>query len=196
MILLSRSNAAYNYNLRHNLFLIVCRWWIVSQSPPPLFQVANLVTLQGKDQPFVRNVMTLKSCAPIVGVDVMSFDSEREVLLAWRVNLFDFIYDFLLGSKRRIWLFFKLVLHGLYVQWMSSCWLLLVSVKLTSLFPCSSFSTKPQWNFSAWNQGYRMNSSREKMVNYYTYVYVYIIIYGERERGRERETERGWESSE
>ena len=35
--------------------------------------------------------MTLKSCAPIVGVDVMSFDSEREVLLAWRVKLFDSI---------------------------------------------------------------------------------------------------------
>ncbi|XP_062104754.1 probable protein NAP1 [Humulus lupulus] len=31
--------------------------------------------------------MTLKSCSPIVGVDVMSFDTEREVLLAWRVVL-------------------------------------------------------------------------------------------------------------
>lgn len=51
-------------------------------------QIANLVTLQGEDQPFIRNVMTLKSCAPIVGVDVMSFDTEREVLLAWRVFLF------------------------------------------------------------------------------------------------------------
>lgn len=47
--------------------------------------MANLVTLQGEDQPFVRNVMTLKSCSSIVGVDVMSFDSEREVFLAWRV---------------------------------------------------------------------------------------------------------------
>ncbi|CAN6476021.1 unnamed protein product [Victoria cruziana] len=50
----------------------------------PVIQVANLVTLQGEDHPFVRNVMTLKSCSPIVGVDVMSFDTEREVLLAWR----------------------------------------------------------------------------------------------------------------
>ena len=48
--------------------------------------MANLVTLQGEDQPFIRNVMTLKSCSPIVGVDVMSFDTEREVLLAWRVS--------------------------------------------------------------------------------------------------------------
>ncbi|CAL5321177.1 unnamed protein product [Camellia sinensis] len=46
--------------------------------------LANLITLQGQDQPFVRNVMTLNSCSPIVGVDVMSFDTEREVLLAWR----------------------------------------------------------------------------------------------------------------
>lgn len=32
--------------------------------------------------------MTLKSCAPIVGVDVMSFDAEKDVLLAWRVKTF------------------------------------------------------------------------------------------------------------
>ncbi|CAI0414268.1 unnamed protein product [Linum tenue] len=50
----------------------------------PVIQVANLVTLQGESQPFVRNVMTLKSCSPIVGADVMSFETEREVLLAWR----------------------------------------------------------------------------------------------------------------
>lgn len=47
--------------------------------------MANLVTLQGQGQPLIRNVMTLKSCSPIVGVDVMSFDTEKEVLLAWRV---------------------------------------------------------------------------------------------------------------
>jgi DNA polymerase delta subunit 1 len=52
----------------------------------PVIQIANLVTLQGEGQPFVRNVMTLKSCSPIVGVDVMSFDTERDVLLAWRVS--------------------------------------------------------------------------------------------------------------
>jgi hypothetical protein len=30
--------------------------------------------------------MTLKSCSPIVGADVMSFDTEKEVLLAWKVR--------------------------------------------------------------------------------------------------------------
>lgn len=50
--------------------------------------MANLVTLQGQDQPLIRNVMTLKSCSPIVGVDIMSFDTEKEVLRAWRVIFF------------------------------------------------------------------------------------------------------------
>ncbi|KAF9594368.1 hypothetical protein IFM89_030497 [Coptis chinensis] len=41
-------------------------------------EVANLVTLQGESQPFVRNIMTLKSYSPIVGADVMPFENERE----------------------------------------------------------------------------------------------------------------------
>ncbi|XP_011099704.1 DNA polymerase delta catalytic subunit [Sesamum indicum] len=63
----------------------------------PVIQVANLVTLQGEDQPFVRNVMTLKSCAPIVGVDVMSFDTEKEVLLAWRDFIREVDPDIIIG---------------------------------------------------------------------------------------------------
>eukprot|EP00850_Spirogloea_muscicola_P023029 SM000324S12586 [mRNA] locus=s324:36384:42379:+ [translate_table: standard] len=43
-----------------------------------------MVTEQGSDKPFVRNVMTLRSCAPIVGAEVLSFDDEKKVLLAWR----------------------------------------------------------------------------------------------------------------
>nr|GMC79266.1 DNA polymerase delta catalytic subunit [Ipomoea batatas]GMC90235.1 DNA polymerase delta catalytic subunit [Ipomoea batatas] len=63
----------------------------------PVIQVANLVTLQGQDQPFVRNVMTLKSCSPIVGVDVMSFETEREVLLAWRDFVREVDPDIIIG---------------------------------------------------------------------------------------------------
>ncbi|XP_073149546.1 DNA polymerase delta catalytic subunit isoform X1 [Henckelia pumila] len=63
----------------------------------PVIQVANLVTLQGEDQPLVRNVMTLKSCAPIVGVDVMSFDTEKEVLLAWRDLVREVDPDIIIG---------------------------------------------------------------------------------------------------
>ncbi|CAI9108744.1 OLC1v1008422C1 [Oldenlandia corymbosa var. corymbosa] len=63
----------------------------------PVIQVANLVTLQGEDQPFVRNVMTLKSCAPIAGVDVMSLDTEKEVLLAWRDFIREVDPDIIIG---------------------------------------------------------------------------------------------------
>ncbi|KAJ9704128.1 hypothetical protein PVL29_005424 [Vitis rotundifolia] len=63
----------------------------------PVIQVANLVTLQGENQPFVRNVMTLKSCSPIVGVDVMSFDTERDVLLAWRDFIREVDPDIIIG---------------------------------------------------------------------------------------------------
>ncbi|CAB4270146.1 unnamed protein product [Prunus armeniaca] len=63
----------------------------------PVIQIANLVTLQGENQPFIRNVMTLKSCSPIVGVDVMSFDTEREVLLAWRDLIREVDPDIIIG---------------------------------------------------------------------------------------------------
>ncbi|KAL4573630.1 hypothetical protein LXL04_020444 [Taraxacum kok-saghyz] len=60
-------------------------------------KIANLVTLQGEEQPFVKNVLTLKSCSPIVGVDVMSFDTEREVLLAWRDFVREIDPDIIIG---------------------------------------------------------------------------------------------------
>ncbi|KAK6922792.1 DNA-directed DNA polymerase, family B, exonuclease domain [Dillenia turbinata] len=63
----------------------------------PVIQVANLVTLQGEDRPFVRNVMTLNTCSPIVGVDVMSFKTEREVLLAWRDFIREVDPDIIIG---------------------------------------------------------------------------------------------------
>ncbi|KAJ4751824.1 DNA polymerase [Rhynchospora pubera] len=63
----------------------------------PVIQIANLVTLQGSDRPLVQNVMTLKSCSPIVGVDVMSFDTERDVLLAWRDFIREIDPDIIIG---------------------------------------------------------------------------------------------------
>uniref|UniRef100_A0A0A0KIW2 DNA polymerase n=1 Tax=Cucumis sativus TaxID=3659 RepID=A0A0A0KIW2_CUCSA len=63
----------------------------------PVIQVANLVTLQGEDQPFVRNVMTLNTCSPIAGVDVLSFDTERDVLLAWRDLIREVDPDIIIG---------------------------------------------------------------------------------------------------
>ncbi|KAH7292764.1 hypothetical protein KP509_29G084300 [Ceratopteris richardii] len=63
----------------------------------PVIQIANLLTIQGEDKPKVRNVLTLKSCSPIVGVDVMSFDTEREVLLAWRDLVRELDPDIIIG---------------------------------------------------------------------------------------------------
>jgi len=36
----------------------------------PVIQIASVVVLQGKEQPFVKVVMTLGDCAPIVGSQV------------------------------------------------------------------------------------------------------------------------------
>ncbi|KAJ2746674.1 DNA-directed DNA polymerase delta [Coemansia sp. BCRC 34301] len=49
----------------------------------PVIQIANVVTLQGQKQPFIRNVFTLNTCAPIPGVHVLSFEDEGEMLLKW-----------------------------------------------------------------------------------------------------------------
>lgn len=40
----------------------------------PVIQIASMVTVQGSDTPIVRNVMTVGTCASIVGAEVMSFE--------------------------------------------------------------------------------------------------------------------------
>lgn len=56
----------------------------------PVIQIANWVTIQGSETPCVKNIFTLKSCAPISGAEVHSFESERDMLQAWR--------DFIIAS--------------------------------------------------------------------------------------------------
>ncbi|CAM6083744.1 unnamed protein product [Calypogeia fissa] len=63
----------------------------------PVIQIGNMVTVQGSGQPMIRNVITLKTCSPIVGVDVMSFDNEKEVLLAWRDFVREVDPDIIIG---------------------------------------------------------------------------------------------------
>ncbi|KAL0580603.1 DNA-directed DNA polymerase delta [Marasmius crinis-equi] len=53
-------------------------------SKDPVIQIANMVTRQGEKQPFVRNVFTLNTCSHIVGSQVLSFDDEAEMLVAWK----------------------------------------------------------------------------------------------------------------
>jgi len=50
----------------------------------PVIQIASMVTCQGDKKPIIKNILTLKSCAPIAGAQVMSFETEKELLLAWK----------------------------------------------------------------------------------------------------------------
>ncbi|KAJ9506485.1 hypothetical protein QJQ45_019412 [Haematococcus lacustris] len=45
----------------------------------PVIQIASMVTLQGSATPVVKNVMTLGTCASIVGAEVMAFETEAEL---------------------------------------------------------------------------------------------------------------------
>lgn len=63
----------------------------------PVIQIATYITIQGQDEPIIKNVMTLKTCSPIAGVEVMSFDDERDLLLAWRDLLLETDPDVVIG---------------------------------------------------------------------------------------------------
>ncbi|KAJ8024189.1 DNA polymerase delta catalytic subunit [Holothuria leucospilota] len=49
----------------------------------PVIQIANMVIRQGEKDPFVRNIFTLKKCAPIIGSQVRCFEKESDLLQAW-----------------------------------------------------------------------------------------------------------------
>ena len=46
----------------------------------PVIQIAAVVTVQGEFTPLIRTIFTLKSCAPIVGAEVLSYDNEVDLL--------------------------------------------------------------------------------------------------------------------
>ncbi|KAK7204813.1 DNA polymerase family B-domain-containing protein [Myxozyma melibiosi] len=50
----------------------------------PVIQIANVVSRHGDSKPFVRNVFTLNTCAPIVGSQVIENRTEKEMLMGWR----------------------------------------------------------------------------------------------------------------
>ena len=54
-----------------------------------VIQIANMVSLYGETEPFIRNIMTLDTCAPIIGSQVMSYKQEDELL---DVNFFFFFF--------------------------------------------------------------------------------------------------------
>ena len=50
----------------------------------PVIQIASTVTIQGAEQPIIRNVFTLNTCLPIVGAQVICCATEEELLMQWR----------------------------------------------------------------------------------------------------------------
>ncbi|CAL1283637.1 unnamed protein product [Larinioides sclopetarius] len=49
----------------------------------PVIQIANMVIRQGEKDPFIRNVFTLNTCAPIIGSQVLSYQNEQQMLKEW-----------------------------------------------------------------------------------------------------------------
>ena len=48
-----------------------------------VIQIANHVVLQGEGTTVVKNIFTLKECAPISGAQVLSFETEEDMLRSW-----------------------------------------------------------------------------------------------------------------
>jgi len=63
----------------------------------PVIQIANMVIKQGEKEPFIRNVFTLDTCAPIVGSAVISFDKEGDMLEKWASFVRDCDPDIITG---------------------------------------------------------------------------------------------------
>ncbi|EDW18790.1 DNA polymerase delta catalytic subunit isoform X2 [Drosophila mojavensis] len=63
----------------------------------PVIQIANMVIRQGETEPFIRNVFTLKECAPIIGSQVLCFAQETQLLDKWGAFVREVDPDILTG---------------------------------------------------------------------------------------------------
>ncbi|XP_034110049.1 DNA polymerase delta catalytic subunit [Drosophila albomicans] len=63
----------------------------------PVIQIANMVIRQGESEPFIRNVFTLKECAPIIGSQVLCYDKEQQLLDKWAAFVREVDPDILTG---------------------------------------------------------------------------------------------------
>ncbi|GMS78669.1 hypothetical protein PENTCL1PPCAC_844, partial [Pristionchus entomophagus] len=52
-------------------------------SNDPVIQISNMVKLQGKSEPFIRNCFVLGTCAGVVGSHIIECKSETELLEKW-----------------------------------------------------------------------------------------------------------------
>ena len=63
----------------------------------PVIQIASHITVHGESEPRLKNVMTLKGCSAISGAEVISFDRETDLLMAWRDFLRGVDPDIIIG---------------------------------------------------------------------------------------------------
>ena len=63
----------------------------------PVIQIASLVSVTGAPRPAVRNILTLDTCAPIAGAEVMSFACEKALLRRWRDLVIETDPDIIIG---------------------------------------------------------------------------------------------------
>ena len=62
-----------------------------------IIQIANHVITQGENKTVVKNIFTLKSCSPISGAQVLSFETEEEMLRSWHQFLIATDADIITG---------------------------------------------------------------------------------------------------
>lgn len=65
----------------------------------PVIQIANVVNVQGSTSghPSIKNVFTVKSCSPISGVEIFSYEEEKDMLLGWKDFVNEVDPDILIG---------------------------------------------------------------------------------------------------
>ena len=63
----------------------------------PVIQIANVVTRYGESKPFIRNVFVLDTCSLIVNTQILEFDVEEKMLMAWKEFLVKVDPDVIIG---------------------------------------------------------------------------------------------------
>ena len=62
-----------------------------------VIQIGTVFWKYGDDKPIYNNIITLKQCDPLEGIDVFSFEKERDVLLEWTKMIKNYDPDIILG---------------------------------------------------------------------------------------------------
>lgn len=62
-----------------------------------VIQIANIVSTAGASKPFIRNVFTLGSCAPITGSRIFTNKTEKDLLINWKRFIVETDPDVIIG---------------------------------------------------------------------------------------------------